>query len=154
MKKLFLALAVTLFSFTANAQFSGGVNVGLPVGNASNAASFSFGVDVLYMFNSGEEFTYGIATGYQNYLGKTVGGVKIPSQDFIPLAFAGRYSLSDQFALGADVGYGIATNGGFYYRPMLVYNMSEKTKLNASYSAVSGNGSTLGNIGVGVMFDF
>lgn len=152
MKKLLFIAAFAIFGLgTANAQgFSAGVNFGLPIGDASNVSSFAFGVDVNYMFNADEDFTYGLASGLQFYSGKNGG----PSQDFIPLALAGRYKLSDTFALGADVGYGIATNGGFYYRPMLVYNLSEKFDLNASYSAVSGSGSTLANVGVGLMYDF
>ena len=113
-------------------------------------SSFSFGLDVNYMLNSGEEFSYGIATGYQNYSGKN----GIPSVDFIPLALAGRYAVSEQVSIGADLGYAMSSNGGFYYRPMVVYNLSETMKLNASYSGVSVTGGTVSNVGAGIMFNF
>ncbi len=157
MKKVLLIAVFAICGLgTANAQgFSGGANIGLPVGDASNTSSLSFGVDLLYMFNADEEFTYGIATGYQNYVGKTVGGISIPSSNFIPLAAAGRYAMSDQFSVGADVGYAIAEGGGFYYRPMLVYNLNDTMKINASYSGVAAKGGgTLANFGVGLMYDF
>lgn len=156
MKKMFfIALFAICGLGTANAQtFSGGVTLGLPVGDASNFSSFAFGVDLNYMLASDSEFSYGLASGYLNYSGKNGAG----SSSLIPVAAAGRYSLSDTFSLGADLGYGIATqsgaSGGFYYRPILVYNLSEKMKLNASYAGFSANGFTTSNLGVGVMFDF
>ena len=155
MKKVLLVIAVALFSFTANAQlgggqFSGGVNIGIPVGTMKAQSSFSYGLDVNYMLNSGEEFSYGIATGYQNYSGKN----GIPSVDFIPLALAGRYAVSEQVSIGADLGYAMSSNGGFYYRPMVVYNLSETMKFNASYSGVSVTGGTVSNVGAGIMFNF
>ena len=154
-KMLFIALFAICGLGTANAQgFSGGITLGLPVGDASNFSSFAYGVDLNYMLDSDSDFSYGLATGYLKYSEKD----GWTSSSIIPLAAAGRYSLSDKFSLGADIGYGIATEsgatGGFYYRPMLVYSLSEKMSLNASYSGISSEGSTISNIGIGIMFGF
>ncbi|MCI2228371.1 hypothetical protein MC378_04270 [Polaribacter sp. MSW13] len=157
MKKVLLIAAFAIFGLgTVNAQggFSGGVNLGIPVGDVSDFSSFSFGVDLNYMFNADEDFTYGAAAGYQNYSGKD----GFDSTGFIPLAVVGRYAVSDKFSLGADVGYALGAStgndGGFYYRPMVVYGLSDSMNLNASYSGVSVTGGTYSNIGLGIMFDF
>lgn len=156
MKKMFFIAFFAICGLgTTNAQgFSAGVNVGLPMGDSSDFSSFVFGADLNYMLNSESDFSYGLATGYLNYSGKDGAG----SSSIIPLAAAGRYSLSDKFSFGADLGYGIATqsgaSGGFYYRPMLVYGLSEKMSLNASYTGISSDGSTLSHVGIGVMFGF
>jgi hypothetical protein len=160
MKKILLVAAFAIYGLgTVNAQgFSYGVNIGFPVGDAKAMSSFSYGLDVLYMFNADEDFTYGVTTGYQNYVGKTITflgiDLAVPDANFIPLAFAGRYAVSDQFSLGADVGYGISDNGGFYYRPMVVYSLSDVMKINASYSGLSVSGGTVSNVGVGLMYAF
>jgi hypothetical protein len=127
-KKLFLVLSLALFSFSVNAQsgiFSVGSHIALPTGYTAKGQSFGFGLDVNYMFNSGEEFSYGVASRFQYFLGKTIAGIKIPNGSFLPIAAAGRYKASDSFVVGADIGYsgGISpsTNkGGFYYKPMVL----------------------------------
>jgi hypothetical protein len=160
MKKIFLVLALALFSFSANAQ-SGAFNVGghiaLPTGDAATGTSFGFGLDVNYMFNSGEEFSYGLASGFQYFLGKTVAGTKVDNGAFLPIAAAGRYNVSDKFFAGADIGYAIGispstNNGGFYYRPMVGYTLGENMQLNAFYSGISLTGGTFSSVGVGIMF--
>lgn len=155
MKKILLFVAFVALSFTASAQFSGGVNIGIPTGNASNVSSFAFGVDLNYMLSSEEDFSYGLAAGYQNFSGKNGAG----SVSFLPIAASGRFGLSDSFSAGADVGYAIGmspsgNDGGFYYRPMVVYSLSDTMDLNASYSGVSVTGGTWSSFGVGIMFDF
>lgn len=146
-------MALVVASFSANAQFNAGVNVGIPAADASDVTSFSFGVDVNYMLSDADDFNYGIASGFQYYSGKDA----FPNWSFLPIAAAGRYNASEDFMLGADIGYAIGLNpsgndGGFYFRPMVGYHLNENTMLNASYSSTSVNGGTIANIGVGVMF--
>jgi hypothetical protein len=158
MKKLLLIAVFAICGLgTVNAQgFSAGLNLGLPAGDASNTTSFALGADVNYMFNAGESFTYGAATGYQHFLGKSIAGVNVGSTSYIPLAGVARYALSDDFSVGLDLGVAfLSGNGsgtGTYYRPMVVYNLSDTMKLNASYAGVSVVGGTFANFGVGVMF--
>ena len=160
MKKLFLTIAVIAFGLVASAQdgqFNAGVNLGLPVGDSSDFYSFSAGVEVNYLFSVSDDFQVGPSIGFTNFFGKEVGGFDVDSASFLPLAAAGRFAVSDQFTLGADLGYGIGispdgNDGGFYYRPMVGYSISDNIMLQASYSGVSVNGGTFSNIGLGVMF--
>ncbi len=165
MKKIILFIAFITLGFNANAQFSAGVNLGLPVGDTDGLFNFALGIDVNYMFESDTKFSYGIASGYslyfgeefsEDFFGETIEG-EIPNTSFLPLAAAGRYAISDQFSLGADMGYAIGlgpdgNDGGFYIRPMLAYNLSEKASLSFSYSSVSLDGGSFANLGLGVMF--
>lgn len=168
MKKLLLVVAMVAASFTANAQdgsFNLGVNLGLPTGDAGDAYSFGMALEANYLFEVSDAFKVGPSLSYMHYFGKertfTNGGVTVTTDvedaSFIPLAVAGRFSLSDEFTLGGDLGYGIGispdgNDGGFYYRPMLGYNISENAMIQASYSGVSVEGGTFSNFGLGVMF--
>ncbi|SNR15681.1 outer membrane beta-barrel protein [Tenacibaculum jejuense] len=161
MKKLLLTIAVIAFGFVAKAQdgqFNAGVNLGLPIGDASDATSFAIGAEVNYLFSLSDEFQVGPSIGFSHYFGKDLGGgFEVSDFSFIPIAAAARYSVSEQFVLGADLGYGIGVSpegndGGFYYRPLVGYNVSENIMIQATYSGVSTNGVTFANIGLGVMF--
>ncbi len=153
MKKLFLLFAFVAFTLSAQAQFSVGANIGLPAADASDVTSLSYGLDVNYMLSDGESFNYGIATGIQMYSGDD----PFPNWSFLPIGAALRFSSSSALSFGADVGYTIGlkpdgNDGGFYYRPMLFYGMNDNTSLNLSYSAISIDGATVANFGVGIMF--
>jgi hypothetical protein len=159
MKKLFFTAIIAVFSMTSmNAQgtFSAGVNLGLPVGDAGDVFTFAVGLDLNYMFEVADSFDAGIATGYsQAFLDSDFTGDDF---QFAPIAAAGRYSVSEEFVLGADLGYAIGINdgndGGFYYRPMVGYNISEKMMINASYVGISLDLVNYSSINVGVMFNF
>lgn len=149
------------FAMTASAQFSAGATFGIPTGDADEGYTFALGLDVNYMFESDSEFSYGVATGYLTYFGDeiTVLGttVEIDNASFLPVAAAARYAASEKFSLGADVGYAIGlapdgNDGGFYYRPMVAYAVSEKVSISLSYSGVSVDRGTFSNIGLGVLF--
>ena len=157
MKKLFLLVAFVAFSFTATAQFSVGATFGLPTGDADVGYTFALGIDANYMFDSESDLAFGVSSGYLTYFGDDIGNISIDNASFLPLAGAVRYPLSDKFSLGADVGYAIGlapdgNDGGFYYRPMVAYSISEKASVNLSYSGVSVDGGTFSNIGLGIMF--
>lgn len=158
MKKLFLIIAIA-FGLSINAQegeFNLGANFGLPVGDFSNTHSFALSVEANYLFNISDDFSVGPSASFVNYFGKEENNLGFGDIQFLPLAAAGRFAVSDEFTLGADLGYGIGintgNNGGFYYRPMLAYNISDDISLQASYSGISNNGQNISNIGLGVMF--
>jgi opacity protein-like surface antigen len=164
MKKfIFAAVAVFAFAFSANAQdgkFEVGVNAALPIGDAGDLYTFSIGIDAAYMWNVSEQFDAGVATGFTNAFGDEVSilGITVEAEDaqFIPLAGSARYNVSSDFFLGADLGYAIGINdgndGGFYYRPKVGYNVSEKVSLNLSYTGIAVDGGSFDTIGLGVMF--
>jgi len=153
MKKLLLVLALALFSFTANAQFSLGASVGLPTGDAGDITSVAFSVDAAYMMPTDNAVSYGFTASYLYYSGDD----PFPNWSFLPLAGAVRFEASEKFSLGADIGYAIGldpdgNDGGFYYKPVVSYALGESTSLNLSFSNVSLDGATVSNFGLGVMF--
>lgn len=129
MKKLILIIAIALVGFTTNAQnFNLGVSGGLPVGDASDAFSFSAVLDASALWEVSEEFYAGVATGFIYSFGDSIdtgfGSVDFDDFGFLPVAAAGRYALSEEFVLGADIGYALGitpseADGGFYYAPRL-----------------------------------
>lgn len=163
MKKLFLAaFAVFAFASVSAQNFAAGVTVGLPVGDAGDAYTLNLGIDLSYLWEVSESFDAGIATGYNTSLGDEIdlgllGSVDIDDFNYIPIAAAGRFNASEEFVLGLDLGYAIGTgdaDGGFYYKPMVGYNVTEKVQTTISYRGISvddGNFSTL-NLGVNYGF--
>lgn len=167
MKKLLLVAVVALFGFTMNAQdaqFKVGVNGALPIGDAGDFYSFSVGLDVAYLWNVSDKFDAGVASGFTSAFGDeqsvSVFGitatVDVEDAQFIPIAGAARYNVSDDFFLGADLGYAVGINdgndGGFYYRPKVGYNFSEKVSVNLSYTGIALDGGSFDTIGLGVEF--
>ena len=161
MKKLCIVAVLAIFSFsTVNAQdgsFNLGVNVGLPTGDVSDAYSFALGLEANYLFEVSDQFKAGPSASFVNYFGATVFGFGFEDASFLPIGGAARYNASEKFVLGADLGYAIGispdgNDGGFYYRPMIGYNISDTIMLQATYSGVSVDGGTFSNFGVGASF--
>ncbi|WP_298427488.1 hypothetical protein [uncultured Kordia sp.] len=163
MKKIILVAVVALFGFTMNAQeFKAGINGALPIGDAGDVADFSIGLDLAYLWNVGESFDVGVASGFTTAFTKdiTVLGNKVSVDDvqFLPIAGAARYNVSEDFFFGADLGYAVGINdgndGGLYYRPKIGYNLTEKFSLNLSYTGIARDGNTWDTIGLGVEYGF
>lgn len=162
MKKMFFVAALALFGFSVNAQegFKVGANLGLPVGDAADISSFSIGLDVAYHWSVADNFTAGVASGFTNSFGKKIdlGSMSITLDDvqFLPIAASGRFAASEKFSVGADLGYAIGISdgidGGFYYRPIVGYNLSAMTQLNVSYTGISVEGGTWSTVNLGVLF--
>ena len=155
MKKLFLA-AFAVFAFVSvNAQeFKAGINAGIPVGDAGDFYSFNIQADLAYLWEVSEEFNAGITAGYStSSLKSEFDG---DAAGFIPIAVAGRFAVSDDFTLGADIGYALGVNdgndGGFYYRPRIQYGISDSLDAVLAFSNVSLDGSTFSALTVGVEF--
>lgn len=147
MKKLSLAIVLSFIGISAFSQgFRAGLNVGLPSGDAEELHSFSLGLDINFFWQVTNTLDVGVATGYSNFFGEEVdfgsfGTVDVEDAGFIPLAGAARLYLSYKFIVGADLGYAIAitpddSEGGYYYRPMLGYDISDSTQITVSYSGI------------------
>ncbi|WP_435262474.1 hypothetical protein [Tenacibaculum sp. nBUS_03] len=82
---------------------------------------------------------------------------------FLPLAAAARYAVADKVSVGADLGYGIGirpegNDGGFYYRALVGYKVTDKITVHLDYSANNvseGNlSSTFASFGLGGTYSF
>ena len=180
MKKLLVA-AMMVFGLAANAQegqFNVGANFGLPVGIISDLTSFVMGAEVNYLFSVSDDFTVGPSVSYLHYVSKSAKDIaeainggplldndnreyaeKVDDMSLLQLAAAARYNVAENFTLGADLGYAVSIStdeakGGFYYRPMVGYNVSENIMLQATYSGVTREGKNIANIAIGAMFAF
>ncbi|MGB5314777.1 MAG: outer membrane beta-barrel protein [Robiginitalea sp.] len=161
MRKILVIGCMLLFGASLQAQegLNVGINLGLPVGDASDFSSFSLGIDANYLWNVAESLDVGVATGFTNAFGKTyeILGAEFDAEDvqFIPIAAAGRYHVTDKFRAGADIGYAIGLNdgndGGFYYRPILAYGFNDTMEVNFSYTGISLDGFTWSTISLGFM---
>jgi len=173
MKKILLSTVFALLSIVCiNAQdgsFRGGVHIGIPTGDSDVISSFVAGVDISYIFNSGEDFEYGIASGFTNFFGKTekiitLGGpfIEIDHDDFnyIPVAATAQYGVSEDFFLGLDLGYAFITSdssgdsGGFYYNPKVFWSASEKFDIVLGYRTMKIDSINISALTLGASFKF
>ncbi|MDW5288617.1 hypothetical protein [Formosa sp. PL04] len=123
-----------------------GGNISIPLNSDYNVVPIGIFLDVNYLYQSRRAIGFGLATGYAMYFKKN----NTENQEFkyngsgfryIPVAGAARYALNNGIVIGGDIGYAFILsnnwNGGFYYRPVLGYNISELLQLNISYSGIS-----------------
>jgi len=131
-----LLAAVAVFGLSnVNAQsFNAGISAALPIGDAGDGYTFGVNLDLNYLWEVSDDFNVGVASGYQHYFGESVEilGVSFDNDDagFLPIAGAARFMVSDDFTLGADLGYAVGispdgNDGGFYYAPKVQYGVSE-----------------------------
>ncbi|WP_027381592.1 hypothetical protein [Chryseobacterium daeguense] len=126
MKKLLLLGAFAFLGGAMQAQegFRLGGHVGAPLGDASDAASVTLGIDAAYMWNITKGLDIGVTTGYSHFFGKD----NIDDFGFIPIAASGKYKF-DKIPLfvGLDLGAAISTrdyiNSGLYVAPRVGYQM-------------------------------
>lgn len=166
MKKLFLCAAIAVFGLSnVDAQeFKVGLSAGLPIGDVGDFYTFSVIADANYLFDVSEEFQVGPMAGLSYSFGEDIEGsvgdvsIEIEAEDaiFLPIGGAARFNLSENFTLGADLGYAIGVSdgfdGGFYYAPKVQYGISESLDIVASYRGVSADGGSFDIISLGVEF--
>ena len=176
MKKLVLAIILGTFLCTYNIQAQteqvaidsysqNGLNIGggifFPMYNASEVSSFGFYLDVNYLFEVGNGVTLGLASGFAQAFGKEerLPLITIDHDDFqyIPIAFAARYTLPSRIVFGGDIGYAIGVSdnwdGGFYYRPMFGFNLNEKLQVNTSFTGISDSWFEWNTWNIGFMYN-
>ena len=160
MKKLLVLALIAFTGYTANAQFTAGVSGGLPIGDAGDLATFSIAVDLGYLFDLSDTFKAGPIAGVSHSFGDdiTILGTTFPVEDvqFLPVGAGARFSASDAFTLGADLGYAVGINegndGGFYYSPRVQYSISDLIDLVLAYRGVSRDGGSWDIISFGFEF--
>jgi hypothetical protein len=83
---LFIAFFAICGLGAANAQsFNGGVNLGLPAGDADMVFSFVLGAEVNYMFTSDDTFNYGVTAGINFFFKKD----PFDNASYLPIALLG-----------------------------------------------------------------
>ncbi|PZR26860.1 MAG: hypothetical protein DI535_12720 [Citrobacter freundii] len=162
MKKVFLVAAFTVAGFVGlNAQkdfkFGAGVNVGLPIGDASDISNFVAGVELQGELGFTDKVKGVATTGYSHFFGKDLGGgVKI-KYGVVPILVGARGYLSENFFLTGQVGYGFLTGdgdgGGFAYKPQVGYDAGT-FQLALSYNGLSKDGGTISHLGLSGIFKF
>ncbi|MBF8150553.1 hypothetical protein ITJ86_11640 [Winogradskyella sp. F6397] len=164
MKKLFLCAALAVCSFASvNAQsFNGGLSAALPMGDAGDISSFGVNLDVNYLWEVSEEFNVGLAAGYHHYFGSEeeipfFGTVEYDDFGFLPIGGAARFSASEKFIIGLDLGYAIGispdgNDGGFYYAPKVQYAITESLDIVIAYKGISRDGGSFDALSLGVEF--
>ena len=148
MKKLFLvAIATVGFAFSGTAQdsqFKVGVDVGFPMGDISDSASFNLGANAAYMWTGiAEGLDIGAGVSYNTYFAKEqeVFGVKVKGDNasFLPIYATANYGFTENIFAGADLGYALGlsdgVDGGLYYQPKVGYQ-TEKFEVFVGYKAV------------------
>lgn len=159
-------LSLLLFVSLMNAQkgFRVEANIGSTIGDSHEIYKFALQGSLYYLWKASENINVGVTTGGLIFLGDN----KI-EQDFnyneyepnvyIPIAIAGRVNLSKTFSIGLDTGYAFLIHlyqggGGFYFRPLISYNLKEKLAFIGSYSSISEIGYTASTINIGVNIGF
>ncbi|MCH3882312.1 MULTISPECIES: outer membrane beta-barrel protein [Tenacibaculum] len=159
MKKI-LFLATIVLSLNATAQYSSigiGINGGLPTGNLEDKFSIAFGLDANYLYEVTDQISLGAATGLVYFSGEENNGVSPEDKMYIPIAGSVRFSNdSDSFFMGGDVGYAIGLSpsgdaGGFYFKPIVGYNINESINFNLFYTGIKKEQPTFAYFGLGVM---
>jgi len=136
-----------------------GLSAALPIGNFADITTFGFNLDANYLWEVSEQFDLGVATGFHYYFGEDLGSRYYNPKDwgFLPISAAGRFNASEDFTIGADVGYALGINpdgndGGFYYAPKIQYSVSEALDIVFAYKGVSLDGVSFDAISLGIEF--
>lgn len=162
MKKVILSLAIIAAALTTQAQddksfqLGGGINLGLPIGDAGDISSFAIGGELQGELGLSDNVK-GLATvGYTHFIGKDLGGGFKVNYGIIPILVGARIYPSEKFFLSGQIGYGKMTGdadgGGFAYKPQVGYDAG-KFQLALSYNAVSNDG-TFSWLGLSGIFKF
>lgn len=163
MKKLLLLGAFLIFSTSSlfAQEFNLGASAALPLGDAGDLTTFGLNIEANYLTEVSDQFDVGVTAGYHHYFGDSVdtgfGSIDIDDFSFIPVAASARFNASEEFTIGADLGYGIGispdgNDGGFYYAPKAQYGVSEAIDIVLAYKGVSRDGGSFDAITLGVEF--
>lgn len=174
--KGYIIVFLLLFAFSTNVNAQKGfrleADVGVPIGAANDYHTIVLQSNLYYLFEvskdialgptSGGLFFLGNVTFFNNTEGYSYSG-NIP-EAYIPFAIAGRIDLLNVFSIGLDTGYAfkLSGGGGFYFRPVITYNFTEKLAIIGSYSNIYEGGYTQGyeggftatSINIGVILGF
>lgn len=163
MQRIVLGLAAFLFCTGLLAQqgVKLGIHGSLPVTDEVNSVvSLAAGVDLGYMHALGEVVDLGVMVSYIHGFPEKfdVGGVDLPSIQFLPMAASLRFWLSNSVSLGVDGGYAIGlsedNDGGLYYKPIFGFLFGTQTEINFSYTGIAVDGLDWATVNFGILYTF
>ncbi|HUC82751.1 MAG TPA: outer membrane beta-barrel protein [Flavisolibacter sp.] len=171
MKKVFLAFAIVVASFAANAQTGKnqlgiGVEVGLPMGDFGDAFGVGIGGTAKYMHGIGSAGQLTLTSGYQRFGAKDLPSGFDASASIIPILAGYRHNFSGLF-IEPQLGYGIYgakasgsgmnisdSEGAFTYAIGAGYAMAQGLDLGVRYQSGSKDGESTSFIGFRVGWNF
>jgi hypothetical protein len=172
MKKYFVLLVLCTIGSKVSAQyvdrsfFKAGIHAGVTLGDAADFSNLGMGLDLYQHWGVSKMIDIGLATGVQYYFGLDstidIGPQSITTRGedtiYLPLAALFRFYPTKTINLGGDIGYAVGLNdfteGGFYYRPTLSFDLSPSSALNFSYMGIQGEAITWSTVTGGVIFRF
>ena len=170
MKKYLIAgLVLSLFFSPVQAQvkkltFSAGPEVGFVADFNNLLWGFGIGGTAQVEFSLKNKINGTATAGFITYFGKSTGvGVKAKNVSVVPVRVGGRYYVSPQFYLGAQVGFGFMNFAGtsrtkFAYSPQVGYkfNTNNGKAIDASLKmdGYAGDGGTFNTVGLRVALEF
>ena len=148
------------------------VSGGFPIGDFSDTNSFVLNADGAYIFDVANQFAVGPSISVVHFFGKQFnsaefGGfqvddpllfnrtIRLDDTTFVPIGGSARFSASESFILGVDIGYGIAiapslSEGGLYYKAQGIYMLSDKLGIKLSYTGININPGTFTSLNLGI----
>ncbi len=170
MKKM-LVVALMALGLAVNAQegkLNVGLNLGLPMGDASDAYSFVLAPEANYLFQVSDKVLVGPTVSFYHFFGKEIGGgsasmggvtvsvpsVEVPNASLLPIGGAVRFNATPQLSLGVDLGYALSisnSSNSLHYRPVVGYRFSHNMTAQLSYSGFSKDGVSMNALGLGVV---
>lgn len=160
MKKIFFIAITAMISFSAISQskssggssFSGGLEIGLPMGDFNVTQSLGYGASVHGLFGDKSGFTASI--GYMSFSGKSFTGGSYAAFGLTPVKVGYRLASEGGFYTEPQVGISFYTGGsGFTYAPV-VGMMTGSLDLSVRYESISSTGSTLSFLGFRLGYKF
>lgn len=150
-KKSLLVLVFSFFAVTgAMAQFSIGLDLGLPMGTFGDSHGLGFGGTVRYDGAINDNLSWSAGAGYVSFSGKDISGFTVPSFAMVPITGGVKYYFTESnagFYGAADLGIWFAASSGssgseFGFSPGVGYRVNS-FDIAMKYNAV-GNVSNLG----------
>lgn len=90
-----LVLTLMLFTGSAYAQFSAGLDLGIPSGNLSDIASTGFGLSGRYDGAWKDQLNWTASLGFMSFAGKTVSGFTFKNVTNVPIAGGVKYYFQE-----------------------------------------------------------
>lgn|SRR5690625_1256470 len=174
-KIILIALVLVGFITAQNVQaqqgefkINPGLELGMPIGDFSDASNIGFGVTVKGLYGVSDEGAVGLTLGYLAFSGKKVGGFKMPNYTIIPIMAGYRHHFGEFYG-EAQLGFASVKakmpNDGSIFGGASVSStefswalgagyMFDNFDVGVRYQSVEVSGGSLGWFGIRVGYSF